>query len=130
MADNTPKEYPFKGADEKNGYRLFPNEMENDDLIAFHGTAGINKQSITDNGFTFAATLQSLSFAKSSAFALIYACNARSGASPNGCVLAVRFDTLERPGIVVETSIIHVYDLKEQPKVIGYCVVPATYCFV
>lgn len=64
MADNTPKEYPFKGADEKNRYRLFPNEMENDDLIAFHGTAEINKQSITDNGFTFAATLRSLSFAK------------------------------------------------------------------
>lgn len=125
MADDTPKEYLFQGANEENGYRLFPDELENDDLVAFHGTAETNLQSIIDNGFTFAATLQSLSFAKSSAFALSYACNARSDASPRGCVLAVRFDSLDRPGIVAETSIIHVYKLDEQPKVIGYCVVPA-----
>lgn len=130
MADDTPKEYPFEGADEENGYRLFPVDLENDDHVAFHGTAEANIRSIIDNGFTFAGSLQSLSFAKSSTFALKYACDARTEASPNGCVLAVRFVSLDRPGIMVETSIIHVYKLEEQPKVIGYCVVPANYRFV
>lgn len=130
VTDNAPVEYPFRGANEENGYRLFPADMENDDLIAFHGTAEANLQSIIDEGFTFAGTLQSLSFAKSSSFALPYACSARTEASPNGCVLAVRFETLDKPGIVPETSIIHVYKLDEQPKVIGYCVVPANYRFV
>jgi len=33
-------------------------------------------------------------------------------------------------GVGVETSVIHVYKLDEQPKVIGYCVLPADYKFV
>jgi len=45
-------------------------------------------------------------------------------------VLAVRFGILDRPGIVVETSVIHVYTLDAQPEVIGYCVIPADYLFV
>ena len=130
MADKMPICYPFPGASEENGYRLFPDHLENDEFVAFHGTAEANLSSIIDSGFIFAGSLQSLSFAKSSALALGYACSARTAASPNGCVLAVRFGLLYRPGIVVETSVIHVYKLDEQPGLIGYCVVPADYRFV
>jgi len=121
-------EYLFRGASEENGYRLFPAELESDDLVAFHGTAETNLRSIIDNGFTFAGSLHSLSFAKNSSLALKYACDARTEASPNGCVLAVRFASLDN--VVVETSIIHVHRLDQQPEVIGYCVVPADYPFV
>ncbi len=130
MADKMPICYPFPRAIGENGYRLFPDLLENDEFVAFHGTAEANLSSIIGNGFIFAGSLQSLSFAKTSALALGYACRARREASPNGCVLAVRFGLLDRPGIVVETSVIHVYKLDEQPQVIGYCVVPADYRFV
>lgn len=130
MSQTSPIEYPFLGARENNGYRVFPYELEDDPLVAFHGTARMHLPSILDHGFAFTRTLESLSFAKGSPLALKYACEARNSHSSDGCILAVRFDSLERPGIVVENSIIYVYNLDEQPNVIGYCVVPADYQFV
>ncbi len=125
------KKYPFPWPNDERGYRLFPDELENDPLVAFHGTVRANLESIIDKGFAFAGSLQSLSFAKDSALPLSYACKARSSESPEGCVIAVRFrPPIPRPGVGVETSVIHVYKLDEQPKVIGYCVVPADYKFV
>lgn len=129
MVDQMPIGYSFLGASAENGYCLFPDYLENDELVAFHGTAEANLSSILANGFT-RGCLPSVSFAKSSSLALRYACEARTEASPNGCVLAVRFGLLNRPGIAVEHSVIHVYKLDEQPAVIGYCVVPADYQFL
>lgn len=123
-----PIEYPFVGATEATRYRLFPDELESDDYVAFHGTAEENLKSIIDGGFLFKASLQSLSFAKSSSLALKYACEARGDASPNGCVVAVRFSSFD--GLVLESSIIHVHRLEKQPTVFGYCIVPADYRFV
>lgn len=94
------KECPFLSADEARGYRLFPEELQNDECVAFHGTADAHRVKIIGSGFAFVGKLQSLSFAKTSSLALRYACEARSEASPEGCVLAVRFRALERPGIV------------------------------
>jgi len=37
-----PREYPFPSAPERNEYRLFPDDMENDEHIFFHGTAEKN----------------------------------------------------------------------------------------
>ena len=124
------KEYPFPWPHEEIGYNLFPQSLENDELVAFHGTARENLQPIMEVGFKFARTLQSLSFAKESAFALPFACRARSEASPEGCVIAVRFKPpLQRAGITVEPGVIHVFNLQEKPEVIGYCIVPADYDF-
>jgi hypothetical protein len=130
MADKMPICYPFPGANVENGYRIFPDYLENDEFVAFHGTAEANLSSIIGHGFTFAGSLRSLSFATSSSLALGYACRARTDTSLNGCVLTVRFGLFDRPGIVVETSVIHVHKLDEQPAVIGYCIVPADYEFV
>jgi hypothetical protein len=123
------KEHPFLEPAEEKGYRLFPADLENDELVAFHGTARANLKSIFDNGFRFTADLQSLSFAKNSPLALRYACCARSNSSPEGCVLVVRFASLNEAGIANETSIIHVYALSQLPVIIGYCIVPADYNF-
>jgi hypothetical protein len=124
------KEYPFPWPDEHKGYRLFPDELEDDDLVAFHGTARSNLQSIIDGGFRFTGSLQSLSFAKVSSYSLSHACSRRSAASPEGCVLAVRFaPPIPRHFVAVEVSDIHVYQLDQQPIVFAYCIVPADYVF-
>src|SRR3712207_2304137 len=93
------KEYLFQGANEEGGYRLFPDELEDDEYVFFHGTAEGNLQSILENGFRIAGSLPSVSFARNSSLALRYACNSRSENSPRGCVIAVRFHCLKKPGI-------------------------------
>jgi|ERR1017187_606610 hypothetical protein len=123
------KEYAFHGADEERGYRLFPNELENDEHVFFHGTAEANLRSIIANGFRIPDGLKSISFARDSSVPLKYACDARTTASPNGCVLAVRFESLDKPEIVHEQFGIHVYKFDPPPVVIGYCIVPADYMF-
>jgi hypothetical protein len=127
--DISIKEYLFQGANEDSGYRLFPDELENDDHVFFHGTAAGNLQSIIATGFKIAGSLPSISFARSCSLALSYACSARTEASPNGCILAVRFSCLGKPYIVSESFGIHVYNLDQQPALIGYCIVPADYVF-
>ena len=130
MIPSKPVEYPFLGAAEERDYCVFSDELENDPLIAFHGTALQNLNPILEDGFAFTRELQSLSFARRSALALKYASEARTRDSPEGCILVVRFKSLEVPGIAVEHSIIHVYKLNEQPAVIGFCTVPSSYRFV
>jgi hypothetical protein len=59
---------------------------------------------------------------------LRYGSEARTAKSPKGCVLVVRFtEPIPRPGVEVETSIIYVRELRERPKVIGYCIIPEDY---
>jgi hypothetical protein len=88
-------------------------------------TAAENLDSIIHDGFAFVGDLQSHSFAKGSALALRYACDRRSEASPDGCIVAVRFRSLD--GVVDEPSIIYVHRPDRLPEVIGYCIIPATY---
>jgi hypothetical protein len=117
--------YPFPDSPERDGYRLFPIELENDPLVAFHGTAEGNLQSIIHQGFRFEGGLPSCSFARGSPLALGYACKKRSEASPNGCVVVVRFRSFD--AVKVETSIVYVYRPDRMPDVVGYCIVPASY---
>ena len=124
------QEYSFNSPGERNGYRLFPDAMESDALFAFHGTSETAAFLILKDGFSFAGSLKSLSFAKSSPLALRYACEKRTKMSPRGCVIAVRFKTLEKPSIEVETSIIHVRALNDQPEIVGTCYVPAEYRYI
>lgn len=124
-----PREYPFPSAPEENEYRIFPDAMENDGLIFFHGTAEKNLASIVDNGFRISGNLSSVSFARNSSLSLRYASEVRDDSSPCGVVLAVRFDCLNKPHIVQEGFGLHVYDLSVRPQIVGYCVVPANYVF-
>lgn len=134
MRDCTiPKEYLFNKPSEANEYRLFPDELENDDEIFFHGTAAENLASILKDGFKISkilGTLPSLSFAKNSSLALRYACEKRTDASTKGCVIAVRFDQIDKSRIRVEPFGLHVYDFQEQPVIVGYCIIPEDYKFL
>ena len=60
----------------------------------------------------------------------MYAHYARGPESPDGCILAVRYDSLEREGIVLDLDMIHDYTLNPQPEIIGYCIVPESYPFI
>jgi hypothetical protein len=46
-------EHRFETPGEHNGYRLFPDEMEQDPEVFFHGTDRRFLQSIVDDGFRF-----------------------------------------------------------------------------
>ena len=39
----------------------------------------------------------------------------------------MRYEKLDRLGIIVNTSDIHDYTLEPLPEIIGYCIIPATY---
>jgi hypothetical protein len=122
-----PEKYPFPHDPERSEYRLFPAELEDDEHVFFHGTAACNLGPILDNGFSIPIEPPSVSFAKNSALALGYASAKRTPASPDGCVLAVRYEKLDRPGLKVEVSMLHDYTCNPQPEIIGYCIVPASY---
>jgi len=124
-----PEKYPFPKDPENSGYRLFPDQVENDEHVFFHGTAACNLRSILDNGFSIPKPPKapSVSFAKSSALSLKYASDSRTKESPEGCVIAVRYPKLDRRGIRVEVSILYDDTCDPQPDIIGYCIVPACY---
>jgi len=123
------RKYPFGQPGGENGYRLFPDKIEDDPLVFFHGTAAANLGSIVGEGFKIQGTLPSVSFGRTSELPLRYACEARSTASPEGCVIAVRFKSIEKTEITSEAFGIHVYKFDPQPEVIGYCIVPQDYLF-
>ena len=122
-----PPEYPFPADPEASGYRVFPDDVEDDPHIFFHGTAESRLESILKDGFTIPGPLPSLSLARDSSLSLRYASEARSAKSPKGVVIAVRMDDVNRPGIVSEAFGLHLYTLEPQPVIVGYCIVPPDY---
>lgn len=121
------KQYEFPWPNDSKGYELFPPELENDPLVAFHGTAASNLEPIVEHGFKIQGTLPSISFAKSSGLPLGYACSKRSTESPQAVVIAVKFQSLNPPCVVEEVSCIYLYCQDKQPEIIGYCMVPEDY---
>lgn len=124
-----PKAYSFPAFPENTSYRIFPDGLENDDRVFFHGTAECNLAPILENGFIVSNELNSTSFSRDSSLALNYACRNRSELSPNGVVIAVRYGDLDKRFIAQEAFGVHVNSFSEPPEVIGYCVVPASYVF-
>lgn len=124
--------FPFLEPADK-GYCLFPDDWESNELIFFHGTSATAAKQIDIDGFKAPITLPSVSFSKTSALALKYGCEHRSEESPDGCVIAVQYDTLV--GLDVGPSVVHDYRLKNDrtlqcgPKLIGYYCIPADYDF-
>ena len=122
------KEYKFPWPNEERGYKLFPEELENDSCVLFHGTSERKLQQIIDNGFKASPPLESVSYAKCSSYSLGHLCQNQSNETlENGVVIAVKFESLNLPGIVENISDIHVYKEELQPEIIGLCRVPKNY---
>ena len=126
----TVEKFQFPADPNNTGYSLFPEHLEENPNVFFHGTAASNLPSIFERGFIPAPPLESVSFAKASSVALGYACSKRSSNSPEGCVIAVHYGEINRSGIAVETAVLYDYTRVPPPIIIGYCIVPATYSHV
>lgn len=73
------------------------------------------------------AILKSVSLAISSPPTLVYACSKRSDESPNGVVIAVSFEAIGIDHLRNEGDVFFMYDLSQQPIIVGYCIVPGNY---
>jgi hypothetical protein len=131
------KKYEFEGAKlEQRGYRVFPEELENDPCVCFHGTSEEKSELIRNEGFKIPASLPSapphsltsVNFAKRSGLALRYACEARADTTKKGCILVVRFASFD--GVVCNPDIVEVHRQDRMPEIIGCCSIPADYRFV
>jgi hypothetical protein len=125
-----PIEHKFPCDPENQEYCLFPDEMEKDEQIFFHGTAEKNFASIIATGFRISGNLPSISFARNSCLSLKYACECRGDDSPRGVVLAVRYVCLNNQSITQESFGLHVYCFDEQPEIVAYCIIPENYAFL
>lgn len=124
------KEYEFQALGEENSYQQFPDEIETNNHILFHGTAEAHFENIKKQGFQPKADgeLSSISFAKSSSLALNYACADRNDFSPKGIIIVVDISKIKQECIVEQSFGIHLSP-KFQPEIIGYCLVPENYKF-
>jgi hypothetical protein len=113
-------------------YCVFPKVLEDDELVLFHATPAENFDAILCDGFKIPDSegvfgLQSVSFGKRSVIALTHAMNRRKNKPGVYCIIAVRYETLDREGLTLNLSDIHDYKLRPAPKIIGYIDVPETY---
>lgn len=126
------KEYCFPENPKKTGYCVFPEELENDELVLFHGTLASNLTSVLKYGFKIPSKcksggLSSVSFAMQSSMALGHICQKFAESSEDLCILVVRYEGLDRKGLCINVSDVHDFTLDPPPEVIGYCKVPTTY---
>ena len=131
MQLETIPKYEVVTPNEENGYCIFQAKLENNPLVLFHLTPKRNFDSIISQGFLSASELEtgeleSVSYAKKSS-----ACFANKGneITEDLVAFAVEFNTLEKVGIVVNSSDIHVYKRDIQPTIQGYCELPRGYKF-
>ena len=125
-------EYPFPEAPADSGYCVFPDTLENDELVLFHASPAINFDSITKCGFKAADStgvngLSSVSFAKRSVSALTHAMTKRQTVPGKYHIFMVRYASLNHKGVTVNICDIHDRVLDPAPVIIGYCVVPTSY---
>ncbi len=123
------KGYLFPDSVAEIGYKLFPEELESNSNVYFHGTSKSSFDKIVAEGFKFINGAQSISFSLRSSLALRYACEKRGLNSPQGAVMAVTypesFKHFHKEGFGM-----HVYTTDVQPKIVGYCIVPESYLHI
>lgn len=125
--NKSPQVYEFPWPNEEKGYCLFPDTLENNPEIFFHGTSESVLQSILNNGLQAPNILDSVSLATSSSPTVGYACSKRSNVSPNGVVIAVSFEEIGIDHLRCEGDVSYMDDLSQQPLIVGYCIVPKEY---
>jgi len=129
-------EFPFPTDLEYRSFCVFPDELEQDDLVLFHGTPLKNFANIAENGFSLPSPnddnpLTGVSFARRSSSAFNHAMNKRKSHPGNYCIIAVRYLSMDFPHIVNDgTGLVHDYKLDPLPQCVGVCVVPESYQFV
>ena len=128
----TITQYEFPDTPASSGFCVFPEELEQDNLVFFHATSAGNRDAIFEGGFripdpTGQTGLTSVSFSKQSLMALDHAMTKRSNNRGQYSIIAVRYNSLVREGLTVNVSDIHDFTLDPAPEIIGYCNVPESY---
>jgi hypothetical protein len=124
-----PQSYPFLiDTLEERGYRVFPEELENDDHVFFHATAAEKLDSILETGLRpgieLGGNLATISYATNSMIPLTHWVTIRTEGQ-DGVILALRFKTLDE--IFVDGGTHRSLALGTQPAIIGVCTVPSAY---
>lgn len=127
FTEKAVQEFEFPWPNEEKGYRLFPAELEDDDLVLFHATPKQNFHAILKMGFQVRPPLESVSYAKSSVYCMAHLFTGRQSLSEEAVVIAVRFESLAQPGITENLSDIHVYRPEIQPIILVHCTIPVAY---
>jgi hypothetical protein len=132
MSDTEPKEYPFPKNPAETEYRIFPPELEQDKHVWFHATTIAKFELIKAEGFKITREngLDSVSFAETSTTALDHAMRKSLDEPAEYCIIAARYESLERKGLKVNASDLHDYTLDPQPSIIGVSRIPASYSHV
>lgn len=123
------REIVFPGADEDRGYRIYPQDLEEDPAVFFHGTSERNLDSIIQNGFWLGPKSGSTSFAHQSDLALRWAADARKQVGEAGCVIAVRITNPTANGIRKEGFGVDVWSLAAMPTPEAFCIIPSNYVY-
>lgn len=109
-------------------YSLFPEALESDATVVFHGTNWSAFNKIKHQGFKPPCTgnIKSTSFSFRSPLALGYACSKRCR-NNSGVVLVVQFE--DDYGVSnEEKDVWYLYAHSEnQPSIIGFCIIPDDY---
>lgn len=119
-------EVEFPWPNEKTGYRLFSEYLENDPCVYFHGTSQEAAKAILQFGFRPTGELRSSSFASTSGAPLGYACSMRSP-DGRGAVIAARFSDIGPPTHRLEGDVLYLDNPKRQPEIVAVCYVPKGY---
>ena len=122
-------EYEFRSDQlEGLGYRVFPNELENNPNVLFHATSIANLAAILNNGILpgneVGQNLMTISYADNSMIALTHWVGVRREGQ-DGVILALLFPNLDETFISEGTR--YSMQLRVQPCFIGKCVVPSSY---
>ena len=114
-------------------YRLFPDELEDSDLIFFHGTHIDNRDPILLKGFEIpakkdASALPTVSFATKSLDSYNHIMIQRSHKKPGDyCIFVVKYPRLNFAHLPPPGEEIHDAKLDPAPEIIGYMFVPTSH---
>jgi len=100
-----------------------------DQIKEFQFIRPSEKRGLRD-GFKPKPPLTSVSFARKSRETIAFASTPPGKPPRAGCVLIVRFERLDLPGIKVNPTDVWVFSPQLLPAIEGYCIVPADYEYV
>lgn len=130
MTEVVPVAVPFRMQTGDDYLPIFAQELETSSHILFHGTNFAHFESIWTDGWKPTRSLQSVSFARTSALALKYACDSRTKEQPEGVILAFEFTENDLPRLRSEGSVVFRDPGGPDGRLVAYCRIPQHYRFV
>lgn len=120
-------EFPERDTLECRGYKVFSDDLEDDELVFFHATAEENVERILKDGLRpgieLGGILYTISYARKSTEALTHWITIREGR--DGAILALKFTAHDQ--LFQESGTTYSFSLKTQPTVVAICLVSSSY---